>query len=113
MLEERPAGYSPRMAKTYLYAGNLALTVTEDELRQVFGAFGQVLSINIMNDAYIGSQQPRAYAYVEMALKSQGQAAVQGLDGKMLGNRPISVVEALPISHTVGETRQHSRYRKR
>ncbi len=113
MSEQRIAGYAPRMAKTYLYIGNLALTVTEDELRLAFGTFGQVVSVSVMSDAYIGSQQPRAYAYVEMALKSQGEAAVHGLDGKMLGNRPVSVVEALPLSHSKDATCHHSKYRKR
>jgi RNA recognition motif-containing protein len=110
---QRMAGYSPRLAKTYLYVGNLALAVTEEELRLAFGVFGQVVSVSVMNDAYIGSQQPRAYAYVEMALKSQGEAAVQGLDGKMLGSRSVSVVEALPLSHSKGEGCQHSKYRRR
>lgn len=110
---QRMAGYSPRSATSYLYIGNLALAVTEDELKMAFGAFGQVVSVSVMSDAYIGSQQPRAYAYVEMALKSQGEAAVHGLDGKMLGNRPVSVVEALPISHSKGEACHHSKYRRR
>jgi RNA recognition motif-containing protein len=107
------AGYSPRSTTAYLYIGNLATTVTENELRLAFGAFGQVVSVSLMSDAYIGSRQPRAYAYVEMALKSQGEAAVRGLDGKMLGDRPASVVEALPISHSKGETCHHSKYRIR
>jgi RNA recognition motif-containing protein len=113
LTEERIAGYSPRSAKTYLYIGNLALAVTEDELKLAFGAFGQVISVNVMSDAYIGSRQPRAYAYVEMALKSQGEAAVHGLDGKMFGNRPVSVVEALPLSHSKDEACHHSKYRRR
>ena len=113
MSEQRIAGYSPRSAKTYLYIGNLALAVTEDELRLAFGVFGQVVSVSVMSDEYIGSQQPRAYAYVEMALKSQGEAAVHGLDGKMLGNRPVSVVEALPLTHIKEVACRHSKYRKR
>ena len=113
MSEGRMAGFYPRLAKTYLYIGNLAPAVTEDELRTAFGTFGQVVSVSVMSDAYIGSQQPRAYAYVEMELKSQGEAAVRGLDGKMLGNRLVSVVEALPISHNKDEACHHSKFRRR
>ena len=113
MSEQRMTGYSPRSAASYVYVGNLAPAVTEDELRLVFGAFGQVVSVSVMSDAYIGSQQPRAYAYVEMALKSQGEAAVHGLDGKILGNRSVNVVEALPVSHIKGVPCHHSKYRKR
>jgi RNA recognition motif-containing protein len=113
MSEQRMTGYSPRSATAYLYIGNLAPIVTEDELRLAFGAFGQVVSVSLMSDAYIGSRQPRAYAYIEMALKSQGEAAVHGLDCKMLGDRPISVVEALPLSHIKDAACHHSKYRKR
>ena len=45
-------------------AGNLSLKVTGEELQQEFMAFGEVLSVTIMNDKYIGSGQPRGYGYV-------------------------------------------------
>ena len=67
--------------------GNLSLETTEDELRKEFIEFGEVLSVTIMNDRYIGSGQPRGYGYVEMALKSEGTSAVANLEGKMLGHR--------------------------
>ena len=40
-----------------IYIGNLALEVTEGELRQEFMAFGEVITVIIMNDKYIGSGQ--------------------------------------------------------
>jgi RNA recognition motif-containing protein len=57
---------------TNIYAGNLSLEVTAEELRQQFAAFGEVLSVSIMNDKYIGSGQTRGYAFVEMSSKSEG-----------------------------------------
>jgi len=81
-----------------IYVGNLSLEVTEDELRQVFIIFGEVMSVVIMNDKYIGSGQPRGYGYVQMASKSEGQAAVIGLQEKSLRGQVIKVVEALPLS---------------
>jgi RNA recognition motif-containing protein len=110
---EQTAGYSPKPARTYLYVGNLAPAVTESEIRVAFGIFGEVVSVSVMSDAYIGSRQPRAYAYVEMALKSQGEAAVHGLDGKLMGTRAVSVVEALPLSPHKDLVCHHSKYRKR
>ena len=80
-----------------IYVGNLFLEVTEAELRQQFAAFGEVLSVSIMNDKYIGSGQTRGYAFVEMSSKAEGAAAVAGLKGKRLRNRVIEVVEALPL----------------
>jgi RNA recognition motif-containing protein len=83
-----------------IYVGNLSLEVTEEELRQAFVVFGQVVSISIMNDRYIGSGQPIGYGFVEMPSKFQGSAAIAGLNGKTLKDRVINVVEALPLSDT-------------
>jgi RNA recognition motif-containing protein len=81
-----------------IYVGNLSMEITEAELLKEFTSFGQVSSVTIMNDKYIGSGQTRAYGYVEMSLKSEGTAAVAGLRGRILKNRAIDVVEALPLS---------------
>ena len=80
-----------------IYIGNLSLEATEEELRQQFAAFGEVLSVSIMDDKYIGSGQTRGYAFVKMSSKAEGAAAVTGLKGKRLRNRVIEVVEALPL----------------
>jgi RNA recognition motif-containing protein len=85
-----------------IYVGNLSLEVTEEELRQEFMAFGEVTSVVIMNDKYIGSGQKRGYGFVEMASKSQGEAAIANLKGKRLKSRVITVVEALPLSERKG-----------
>lgn len=81
-----------------IYVGNLSLDITDEELRQVFITFGEVISVVIMDDKYIGSGQPRGYGYVQMASKSEGQAAVIGLQEKSLRGQMIRVVEALPLS---------------
>ncbi len=81
-----------------IYVGNLSLEVTEEELRQEFMAFGEVVSVTIMNDKYIGSGQSRGYGFVEMPSVSEGQAAITALDGKTLRYRTIDVIQALPLS---------------
>ncbi len=81
-----------------IYVGNLSLETTKDDLRKEFIEFGEVLSVTIMNDKYIGSGQPRGYGYVEMASKSEGTTAIAKLEGKKLRNRVVIVVEALPLS---------------
>lgn len=81
-----------------IYVGNISLDMTEDELRKEFAAFGEVASVIIMNDKYIGSRQPRGYGYIEMKSKAEGAAAIAGLGGKRFGGRVVEVVEALPLS---------------
>jgi len=82
-----------------IFVGNLSLDVTEEELRRVFMAFGEVTSVTIMNDKYIGSGQSRGYGFVEMASKYEGETAIASLKEKGLGGRVIEVVEALPLSN--------------
>ena len=81
-----------------IYVGNLSLDVTEDQLRREFTVFGEVVAVTIMNDRYIGSGQTRGYGFVEMASKSEGEAAIASLKGKKIRNQAIDVVGALPLS---------------
>lgn len=83
-----------------IYVGNLSRDVTEEELRELFGTFGQVASVNIIKDRYSG--QPRGFGFVEMASKSEGQAAIAGLKGQTLRERTIDVSEARPRSDSRG-----------
>ena len=77
-----------------IYVGNLSREVTEDELRQAFEAFGQVTSVNIIKDRYSG--ESRGFGFVEMATRSEAQAAINELNGTSLGERTLSVSEARP-----------------
>ncbi|MFC1995318.1 RNA recognition motif domain-containing protein [Chloroflexota bacterium] len=85
-----------------IYVGNLSLEVAEGELRREFMAFGEVISVTIMNDKYIGSGQLRGYAFVEMASKDEGEAAIANLNEKVLKHMTINVIEALPLSDKKG-----------
>ena len=79
-----------------IYVGNLSYDVTEDELWREFEAFGKVASVNIISDKYTG--RPRGFAFVEMVSKSEGEAAINGLNGKTLKERTLAVSEARPRS---------------
>ena len=92
-----PASAGPRRERSIvmnIYVGNLSRDVIEEELRQAFEAFGQVTSVNIIKDKYSG--QPRGFGFVEMATKAEGQAAIDGLKGKLLKERTLDVSEARP-----------------
>jgi RNA recognition motif-containing protein len=81
-----------------IYVGNLALEVTEEELRQEFTTFGEVIKVTIMDDKYIGSGQPRGYGFVKMPSVSEGKTAIAALNGKSFRHMVINVIEALPLS---------------
>jgi cold-inducible RNA-binding protein len=77
-----------------IHVGNLSFTVTEDELRKEFMAFGQVTSVNLVKDRRSG--QSKGFAFVEMSSKTEGDAAIAGLHGKTLDNRTLDVSESRP-----------------
>lgn len=77
-----------------IYIGNLAFDVTEEELMTEFSAFGNVESVAIPIDKYSG--RPRGFGFVEMANKSEAEAAIAELNGKVLKERTIVVNESRP-----------------
>ena len=83
-----------------IYVGNLSYEATEDELAAEFGAYGNVESVAIPADKYSG--RPKGFAFVEMATKSEAEAAIAGLSGKMLKDRTIMVNEARPRTDSRG-----------
>jgi cold-inducible RNA-binding protein len=83
-----------------IYVGNLSFEVTEDELRQEFEAFGQVSSVKIITDKYTG--QSRGFGFVEMPAVSEGQAAINGLNGKTVRDSILVVNAARPRSDSRG-----------
>jgi RNA recognition motif-containing protein len=83
-----------------IYVGNLPHEVTEAELRQEFGTFGEVASINIITDRYTG--RPRGFGFVEMPTVSEGKAAIAGLNGKAMKDQTLTVNAARPPSDNRG-----------
>ncbi|AWM42230.1 RNA recognition motif (RRM, RBD, or RNP domain) [Gemmata obscuriglobus] len=75
-----------------LYVGNLPFNATADELREMFSAFGRVLSATICTDRDTGNS--RGFAFVELA--EGADEAVQGLNQAQFGGRSLTVNEAKP-----------------
>jgi len=77
-----------------IHIGNLSNDVSEEDLRQAFESFGQVISARIIKDKYTG--QSRGFGFVEMLEQSQAQTAIKSLNGKELLGKQMSVNEARP-----------------
>lgn len=77
-----------------IYAGNLAYSLTEDDLREAFSAFGEVSSVNLIMDKFSG--QSKGFGFVEMPNNAEADAAIKGLNGKSLNGRDITVNQAKP-----------------
>lgn len=83
-----------------IYIGNLSYRVTEEELRQEFAAYGTVTSASIATDRY--DNRPRGFGFVEMPTRSEAEAAIAALNGKMLQEKYLVVNEARPKSESRG-----------
>ena len=77
-----------------IYVGNLSYEATEDDLRESFGAHGQVTAVDIIKDKFSG--QAKGFAFVEMPNKAEGEAAVGALNGTEVRGRKLNVSEARP-----------------
>ena len=77
-----------------LFVGNLPFSATEDELRDMFSAFGEIQQVRIMTDRDTG--RSRGFAFVEIADDEAAAKAISALNGKELGGRALTVNEARP-----------------
>jgi len=75
-----------------LYVGNLAYSMKDQELNELFAKFGEVQSASIITDRETG--RSRGFGFVEMATQEQGEAAIKELHGKTINDRTIVVNEA-------------------
>jgi len=77
-----------------IYVGNLSYEVSEEDLKEVFNPFGQIESVKVISDKFSG--RSKGFGFVEMSSSSEGQAAIEGLNGKELKGRAMNVNEARP-----------------
>ena len=87
-----------------IYVGQLPYSVTEEELREMFAQFGEVVSLNIIMDRHTG--QSKGFGFVEMPNNSEADQAIKGLNKSMLKGREIKVNQA-------EERRKKKSFRKR
>jgi RNA recognition motif-containing protein len=79
-----------------IYVGNLSYDITEDDLKKTFEDFGNVESAKIIMDMYTG--RSKGFGFVEMPTEAEAQSAIDGLNGKELKGRTVTVNQARPRS---------------
>ena len=75
------------MAKK-IFVGNLPFATTSEELKEVFAAYGEVVTAKVVTDRISG--RSRGFGFVEME-PAAADAAISGLNGQDLGGRPLRV----------------------
>lgn len=82
---------SELVCMTKIYVGNLPFSATEQDIRALFEQHGAVQSVALINDRETG--RPRGFGFVEMS-SADAQRAIQSLNGKDMGGRPLRINEA-------------------
>ena len=77
-----------------IYVGNLSGDATNEDLQHAFEAFGQVSSARVIMDKLTGVS--RGFGFVEMPATTETQSAIDGLNGRELSGRSLTVNEARP-----------------
>ena len=74
---------------TSIYVGNLTFSVNSEELRSLFGPYGEISSVKVITDRDTG--QSRGFGFVEMASREAADNAISALKGKDRGGRKLTV----------------------
>ena len=77
-----------------IYVGNLTFETTDESLEVAFTEFGEVTSARVITDRESG--RSRGFGFVEMPQNAEAEAAIQGMNGKDVGGRNLTVNEARP-----------------
>jgi RNA recognition motif-containing protein len=77
-----------------IYIGNLAFNITEENLRSMFEAFGEIESAKVITDRFTG--RSKGFGFVEMPSNSEADQAIKALNGKFIEGRNIKVNQANP-----------------
>jgi len=83
-----------------LFIGNLPYNVTEQEVRNLFSEYGDVVEANLVLDQFSG--QPKGFAFIEMSTRSAGQQAMESLNKMTYKSRNLVCNEAKPKKKSRG-----------
>ena len=83
-----------------LYVGNLAFSVSNDDLHELFSQVGEVQSATIITDKFSG--QSKGFGFVEMTTSEEAANAIRQFNDSELKGRNIKVNEAKPRESSFG-----------
>jgi RNA recognition motif-containing protein len=85
---------------TKLYVGNLSYSTTEQDLQELFGQAGTVVSSTIIKDRE--TKRSKGFGFVEMSSQSEAENAIKMFNGYSLSNRELTVNIARPREERSG-----------
>jgi len=83
-----------------IYVGNLPWSTNDDDLREMFQAYGEVEGARVILDRETG--RSRGFGFVQMPNAEEANQAIQTLNGSDFSGRPLRVNESQPKPRTGG-----------
>ena len=83
-----------------LFVGNLSFNTTENDLNDAFTTFDTITETNLMMDRTTG--RPRGFGFVTMSSAEEAQKAIEGMNGKDMDGRALTVNVAKPREERSG-----------
>ena len=83
-----------------LYVGNISFNTSDRDLQDAFDEFGTALEVHLVTDRATG--RPRGFGFVTMSTEEEAQAAIEGLNGKTVDGRALTVNIARPREERPG-----------
>jgi RNA recognition motif-containing protein len=77
-----------------IYVGNLSYSVTDDDLREIFGEYGELAAAEVIKDKFSG--QSKGFGFVDMPSSSDAENAIKELNESVYKGRKLTVNEARP-----------------
>jgi len=77
-----------------IYVGNLSYSVTDDDLKEMFGQYGELGTAEVIKDRFSG--QSKGFGFVDMPSGAEAEAAINGLNEQVVKGRKLTVNEAKP-----------------
>jgi len=77
-----------------MYVGNIPYNATEEDLRELFSPYGEIVSLKIIQDQDTG--RSKGFGFIEMAEEKDARKAIEELNGKDFMEKTLKVSEAKP-----------------
>jgi len=77
-----------------LFIGGVSYDASEDDLREIFSAHGELKEVHIATDKETG--RSKGFAFITFSSKKEGIAAIKELNGSEIHSRKITVQESKP-----------------
>ncbi|MBS1606068.1 MAG: RNA-binding protein [Bacteroidetes bacterium] len=91
-----------------IYVSNLSFNLRDEDLRDLFVAYGEVSSARIIMDKM--TNRSRGFGFVEMVDDAAGRKAIAELNGATIGGRPVKVNESNPKPATTYSNQTEKNY---